>query len=81
MHVFRTNNAGRSQLTSVKIGLSVFVVYWVSFLPQMVFLATGVSMSGYLYYAYHLNNLANFFIYLAADTKFREALKKMLRFA
>ena len=78
--LYRSNDAGRAQLTSVKIGLSVFFVYWVSFLPHMVFLATGVPLSGYLYYAYHLNNLANFFIYLAADTKFREALKKMLAF-
>ena len=77
--LYRSNDAGRAQLTSVKIGLSVFFVYWVSFLPHMVFLTTGVPLSGYLYYAYHLNNLANFFIYLAADTKFREALKKMLR--
>ena len=76
-----TTDAGSAQLTSVKIGLSVFFVYWVSFMPHIVFLATGIVMSGYLYYTYHLNNLANFFIYLAADTKFREALKKMLRFA
>ena len=64
-----------AHVKSMKIGFALFLVFTVSVIPTMYGLNFGGPINGYLMYAYSINNLANFFIYLAVDEEFRAKLK------
>ena len=61
---------------SVKIGLSLFLVFTMSFTPSLWAFYAG-QISGYFGYAFYINSLANFFVYLIIDEEFRAKLKAM----
>ena len=63
--------------TALKIGLSIFGSYAASFAAPFYAVTTGSTLPGLIYYLLFINNLANFFIYLAVDVKFRDALKNL----
>ena len=58
-------------MRSVQIGASLFFVMVSCFIPAFVVSFTNIELSGYLYYVFHINNFANFFIYFWIDRKFR----------
>ena len=63
---------------SVKIGLSLFLVFILSFTPSLWATFIG-KISGYFGYTFVINNLANFFIYMVVDEDFRGKLKAMCK--
>ena len=67
-------------MKSVKIGASIFIVFILSFTPGIYVLNFGGPISGYFRYAFYINNLANFFVYLAVEEAFRVKLKAMFLF-
>ena len=70
----KPGNASRHS-KSVKIGASLFIVFLFSY-AQFIYLGNGGGpISGYFRYTFYINNLANFFIYLAVDEEFRERFK------
>ena len=75
------SNAKPRHMKSVKIGLSLFLVFIFSFTPSVYAILAREVMSGYFRYTNYINNLANFFIYLLVDEEFRAKLKEMIRFA
>ena len=62
-------------MTSVKIGLSVFVLAAVSFAPVAIAVVTNQALPGLFYYCVYLMNIGNIVVYLVVDKKFRAALK------
>ena len=64
-------------MKSVKIGLSLFIVYMISHTPYKYITTFGGPISGYFKFAFYINNLANFFIYFFVDEKFGAALKTL----
>ena len=64
-------------MKTVKIGLSLFVVFILSYTPFIYVAAFGQPISGYFRFSFYLNNLANFFIYLLVDGEFRVKLYAM----
>ena len=64
-------------MKSVKIGLSLFIVYILSYTPFMYVGISGNPISGYFRFTFYINNLANFFIYLFVDGEFRAKLRAM----
>ena len=64
-------------MKSVKIGLSLFIVFILSFTPSLYVYNFGGPISGYFRFAIYINNLANFFIYLFVDEEFRAKLRDM----
>ena len=67
-------------MKAVKIGLSLFFVFILSYTP-IIFaynLASSLGpISGYFRFTFYLNHLANFFIYLFVDEEFRAKLMTM----
>ena len=59
---------------SVKIGLSLFLVFIFSYTPTIYAIVSRRPISGYFRYTNYINNLANFFIYLLVDEEFRAKL-------
>ena len=47
-----------------------------SYIVMFVASVTGSSLPGLVYYLMYITNVANFFVYLAVDAKFRNAIKK-----
>ena len=64
-------------MKTVKIGLSLFVVFILSYTPFIYVAAFGQPISGYFRFSFYLNNLANFFIYIFFDGEFRVKLCAM----
>ena len=64
-------------MKAVKIGLSLFMVFILSYTPFIYIVTVGPPISGYFRFTFYINNLANFFIYLFVDEEFRVKLKKM----
>ena len=64
-------------MTSVKIGLSVFILGGISSSPAVFALMIGQALPGLFYYFIFLNNVGNIVVYLFVDKKFRAALKSM----
>ena len=64
-------------MTSVKVGLSVFVLAAISFAPGWFAVLTGQAVNGLFNYSIYLMNIGNIVVYLFVDKKFREALKSM----
>ena len=61
----------------MKIGVSLIVVFIVCFLP-MFYVTIDAPISGYFRFTYYINNLANFFIYLAVDQEFRMQIGRLV---
>ena len=73
---FRKNSNPRScHIKTVKIGLSLFVVFILSYTPFIYIVTFGKLISGYFAFAFYNNNLANFLIYLFVDEEFRAKLR------
>ena len=64
-------------MKAVKIGLSLFMVFIMSFTPILYIIFFRKPISGYFGFSFYINNLANFFIYLFVDEEFRAKLKEM----
>ena len=66
-------------MKSVKIGLSLFVIFILTYTPFIFsFLLPSLGpISGYFRFTFYINNLANFFIYLFVDEDFRVKLRAM----
>ena len=62
---------------SVKIGLILVLVFFVSFAPTMYAVSSGKPLNVFLRHSLSINNLANFFIYLVVDEAFRAKLKSI----
>ena len=62
-------------MTSVKIGLSVFVLSVISFAPMVFASMTGQVVPGLFYYCVYLTNIGNIVVYLIVDKKFGQLLK------
>ena len=73
----RAKKSGRHK-KSVKIGLSLFLVFVLSFAPSLWATFVG-KINGYFGFTFVLNNYANFFIYLVVDEEFRAKLKAMCK--
>ena len=65
-------------MTSVKIGLSVFVLGAISFAPVAIAVVTNQALPGLFYYCVYLINIGNIVVYLFVDKKFRTALKNRM---
>ena len=64
-------------MVAVKQLILIMLVYIVSFVPAS--LALNVSwISFWISYLLYINNVANFFIYLAVNTEFRNETKNMI---
>ena len=66
-------------MKSVKIGISLCVVFMLSFSHALHIIINGELLNGYFDFAFWINNLANFFIYLVVDEEFRAKLKAMCK--
>ena len=64
-------------MKAVKIGLSLFMVFILSFTPYLYIIFFRKPISGYFAFAFYINTMANFFIYLFVDEEFRAKLKEM----
>ena len=64
-------------MKSVKIGMSLFIIFILSFTPVFYVIISGEPISGYFRFTFYINTMANFFIYLFVDEKFRAKLKVM----
>ena len=62
----------------MKIGVSLIVVFIVCFLPMFYVITIDAPISGYFRFTYYINNLANFFIYLAVDQEFRMQIGRLV---
>ena len=78
-YVFSAPAAQTKHMKLVKIGLSLFIVFIVSFTPGLYVVNFGGPISGYFGFVYKINNLANFFVYLFVDEEFRAKLKAMCK--
>ena len=66
-------------MKSVKIGLSLFIIFMLTYTPFIFsFILPSLGpISGYFRFTFYINNLANFFIYLFVDEDFRAKLRAM----
>ena len=78
-HVFSAPAAQTKHMKLVKIGLSLFIVFIVSFTPGLYVVKFGGTISGYLAFTSKVNNLANFFVNLLVDEEFRAKVKAMCK--
>ena len=80
MVLFRSHlKAKPRHMKSVKIGVSLFIIFVLSYLPAIYAINTGYRISGYFRYTAYINNLANFFIYLMVDKEFRAKLRLIIK--
>ena len=63
----------------VKIGVSLFMVFILSYTPFIYIVTFGKPISAYFGFTFYINNLANFFIYLFVDEEFRAKLSSMFK--
>ena len=64
-------------MVAVKQLIIIMLVYIVSFAPT-VFALNVTWISFWVVYLLYINNVANFFIYLAVNTEFRNEAKNMI---
>ena len=76
---FNSQQAKGKHLKSVKIGVLLFIVFVLSYVTPLIVLRIGIKLPGHFVHVYHINNLANFFIYLVVDEEFRVKLKAMCK--
>ena len=63
-------------MVAVKQLILVMLVYVISFVPLLLILNT--SASAWIIYLLYINNVANFFIYLAVNKEFRNETKVVI---
>ena len=72
-----TSQTNKRHMVAVKQLILIMLVYIVSFVPAS--LALNVSwISFWISYLLYINNVANFFIYLAVNQEFRNETKIMI---
>ena len=72
-----TSQTNKRHVVAVKQLILVMLVYVISFFPLL--LAVNVpSVSFWIVYLMYINNVANFFIYLAVNKEFRNETKNMI---
>ena len=72
-----TSQTNKRHMIAVKQLILIMLVYVISFVPPA--LAVNVHwISFWIVYIMYINNVANFFIYLAVNTEFRNETKKMI---
>ena len=64
-------------MVAVKQLLFIMLVYVISFLPLLLML-NQIGASFWFIYAMYINNVANFFIYLALNKEFRNETKTVI---
>ena len=64
-------------MVAVKQLILIMLVYVISFLP-IIIIMNGSVTSSWIAYLMYINNVANFFIYLAVNTEFRSEMKTTL---
>ena len=75
-----TSQANKRHMVAVKQLILIMLVYVISFLP--VLLAMNVPwISVWILYLMYINNIANFFIYLAVNKEFRNETKIIINIA
>ena len=78
-YVFSAPAAQTKHMKLVKIGLSLFIVFIVSFTPGLYVVNFGGPISGYIRFTFMFNNVANFFVYFFIDEEFRAKLREMCK--
>ena len=72
-----TSQTNKRHMVAVKQLVLVMLVYVISFMPAL--LAANVpSTSFWIAYLLYINNVANFFIYLAVNKEFRNETKNII---
>ena len=72
-----TSQTNKRHMVAVKQLILIMLVYIVSFVP--ILLVMNVPwISFWIVYLVYVNNVANFFIYLAVNTEFRNETKVMI---
>ena len=72
-----TSQTNKRHVVAVKQLILIMLVYVISFLP--VLLAMNVDgTSAWITYLVYINNVANFFIYLAVNKEFRSETNKFI---
>ena len=64
-------------MVAVKQLILIMLVYVISFLP-IIIIMNGSVTSSWIAYLMYINNVANFFIYLAVNKEFRNETKAMI---
>ena len=72
-----SSKKSKRHLKSLKIGLSLFLAFSLSYMPALYTFNKFGPISGYFRYSIGLFHVANFFIYLVIDEDFRLRLKEM----
>ena len=72
-----TSQTNKRHMVAVKQLIIIMLVYIVSFAPT-VFALNVTWISFWVVYLLYINNVANFFIYLAVNTEFRNEAKNMI---
>ena len=76
--IFSKNRKQYSRhIKAAKIGVSIFIVFFLSMTPAFYALHISRPINGYYRFAFAINNLSNFFIYLFVDDEFRARMKKI----
>ena len=72
-----TSQTNKRHMVAVKQLILIMLVYVISYMPPV--LALNVPwISFWITYLTYINNVANFFIYLAVNTEFRNETKAMI---
>ena len=72
-----TSQKNTRHMVAVKQLILIMIVYVISFLPPLLVLNVSGTSEWYVYLLY-INNVANFFIYLAVNKEFRNETKIMI---
>ena len=75
-----TSQTKKRHMVAVKQLILIMLVYVISFVPALVALNVK-SLSLWYTYLLPVNHVANFFIYLAVNTEFRNEAKNMMNIA
>ena len=72
-----TSQTNKRHMVAVKQLILIMLVYVISFVPPLLALNTP-WISFWITYLMYINNVANFFIYLAVNKEFRSETKNMI---
>ena len=72
-----TSQSNKRHMVAVKQLILIMLVYVISFVPTLL-VANVPGTSFWIFYLLYINNVANFFIYLAVNKEFRNETKIMI---
>ena len=72
-----TSQTNKRHTVAVKQLILIMLVYVISFVPALLALNVP-SISYWITYLMYINNVANYFIYLAVNKEFRNETKNMI---